>query len=229
MNGDIPPAVELAVCANATLDAASARLTYRQDTRTSRTDLMGREVARPAPGPLGWLTRRLFNAARERLIPDLNFGHLEGEGFLDPAASRYMLDFGAYAQVFADGQLFGGRSGRSLSTVRPAAARRRPDELLSLLRKLAAAADAYLEGAEHVGETGCRRYSMPTSATTTVTAWTDGKHVRRIRFAETAASAPARGQARLTVTKETTIDLSDFGVSLEGLDWSRLPGLRAPS
>ena len=116
---DPAPADEVAICASATLGAASARLAYQQDIRTSRTDLGGREVPRPEPGPLGRLARLAFNAARERFIPGVEFGHLEGEGFFEPRAERYMLDFGAYAQIFADGKLFSGRSGRSLDTLRP--------------------------------------------------------------------------------------------------------------
>ena len=73
---------------------------------------------------------------------------------------------------------------------------------------------------------GSTRAHGPASALTT---WVDGEHVRRVRFAETAASEPPRGQAKLTVTKERTIDLWDYGVSLEDVDWTRLPDFRAPS
>lgn len=227
--GGIPSADELAICARATLAAASARLAYQQDIRTTRTDPGGREVPRPAPGPLGRLARRAFNAARERFIPGVQFGHLEGEGFLEPRADRYMLDFGAYAQIFADGKLLGGRSGRPLDTLRPFDERREPDELLSLLKTLAAGAYAQIEGAEDIRGTSCRKYSVRTGTASALTTWVDGEHVRRVRFAETAASEPPRGQAKLTVTKERTIDLWDYGVSLEDVDWTRLPDFRAPS
>jgi hypothetical protein len=50
-----------------------------------------------------------------------------------------------------------------------------------------------------------------------VTVWIDGQHVRRIRF-------ESRPPARLLAT----LDLWEFGDSVSGLDWSRLPTFRSP-
>jgi hypothetical protein len=170
----------------------------------------------------------VFNAARERFIPGVEFGHLEGEGFFEPRADRYMLDFGAYAQIFADGKLFSGRSGRSLDTLRPHDASRDPEELLLLVRKLATGPDAHFEGADQVRGTSCRTYSVSFGAASSLTAWVDGDYVRRIRLGESATSEPGRGQVKLSVTKERTTELWDFGVLLEDLDWTRLPDFNVP-
>jgi hypothetical protein len=219
---------ELAICAGATLAAPSARLGYLQDIRTSWTDPDGREVPPPTPGAVGQLVRRLFNAARERFIPGVEFGHLEGDGFIEPSAGRYMIDFGSYAQVFADGKLFSGLAGRALESLRPVDRLSDPLELLSLIRMFATGAEAYLDGAERVRGTSCRKYSVHVEGESALTACVDGEHVRRIRLSETASSEPVRGPVKLTVTKERTIDLWDFGVSLENLDWSQLPDFSTP-
>jgi hypothetical protein len=34
-------------------------------------------------------------------MPDLDLGHMVAEGFLEAPADRYVLDFGAYAQIVA--------------------------------------------------------------------------------------------------------------------------------
>jgi hypothetical protein len=60
----------------------------------------------------------------------------------------------------------------------------------------------------------------------TLTIWVDSDYVRRIRATDRAAGT-GRQQVTLAVTKERTTDLWDFGVSLQDLDWARLPDLRA--
>jgi hypothetical protein len=118
IDGAQPPADELALCASATLAAPSARLACEQDIRTSRTDPRGHEAPRPTPGPVGRLARIALKRARQRFMPALDLGHMVAEGFLEAPADRYMLDFGAYAQIVADGKVFGGLPGRSLDSLR---------------------------------------------------------------------------------------------------------------
>jgi hypothetical protein len=134
-------------------------------------------------------------------MPDLDLGHMVAEGFLEAPADRYMLDFGAYAQIVADGKVFGGLPGRPLDSLRTDE-RRGPDDLLSVLEKLAVGADAQ-------------------SGSTANTFAASGPPIARHRKA-------GREQVTLAVTKEQTTDLWDFGVSLQDLDWARLPG-RAPA
>jgi len=159
-------------------------------------------------------------------MPDLDLGHMVAEGFLEAPADRYMLDFGAYAQIVADGKVFGGLPGRSLDSLRTTG-ERGPDELLSVLETLAAGAEAQYDGAEEVRGTSCHLFSVRRDTVSALTVWVDGDYVRRIRITDRAARKPGREQVGLAVTKELTTDLWDFGVSLQDLDWARLPG-RAP-
>jgi hypothetical protein len=73
------------------------------------------------------------------------FAHPVAAGFIEPAAARYLLDYGHYATMSVDGKRLGGRSG----------------------------------ALEHVSRTA-------------------------------------------------TLELWDFGVPVDSLDWSRLPSFRAP-
>lgn len=55
-----------------------------------------------------------------------------------------------------------------------------------------------------------------------LTVWIDDAYIRRIESAEHAS-----GQYS-SVTKRLTIELWDFGVAIDSLDWSRLPSFRTP-
>jgi hypothetical protein len=98
-----------------------------------------------------------------------------------------MLDFGAYAQIVADGKMFSGLPGRSLDSLRTNE-RRGPDDLLSVLEKLAVGADAQYDGAEEVRGTSCHKFS--------VRSWTWRKSRRRqpssIRAQWTTCCRPGR-------------------------------------
>ena len=51
-----------------------------------------------------------------------------------------------------------------------------------------------------------------------LTVWIDDEHIRRIRREERAE----------TISRTATLELWDFGVPVDALDWSRLPSLRPP-
>ena len=54
------------------------------------------------------------------------------------------------------------------------------------------------------------------------TVWIDGQHVRRFQTVE-------RGSDRYALAARTeTVELWDFGVPVDELDWSRLPSFRTP-
>ena len=53
-----------------------------------------------------------------------------------------------------------------------------------------------------------------------LTVWVDDQHVRRIRFEEHASSRQA------SVSRVVTLELWDFGIPVDSLDWSRLPSFR---
>jgi len=106
--------------ANSTLAAASARIEFRLDTGIVRQERPGRR----RPGPIATLARLGAKAAWERVAPRVDlarlrdtFTHQAGEGFLEPAAGRYMIDYGGYAEMLIGGRHFGGPPGGSLRAV----------------------------------------------------------------------------------------------------------------
>jgi hypothetical protein len=239
-------ASEIATCASTTLAEPSARIALSQDWRTTHPNRGGRR-------PIRRLARLVVKAVMERAAPGLELGHMAGEGFLEPANGRYMLDYGSYAELCAEGRIFGGLSGRSMQGLHPFPARERPPgDVLWLLRMLPDASDAHPEGAEPVRGTSCWRFAVRVNAaeatgtsggrrriraagtvggppTLALTVWTDGEHIRRIRFEERASTGPPPGPTSLSVSRQLTLDLWDFGVSVEELDWSRLPSFMTPA
>jgi hypothetical protein len=78
-------------------------------------------------------------------------------GFVAPAAGRYQIDYGGYAQAFIDGELFGGPSGAPLrpkNRVRRVPPRANdPLRVLGLLNEVT---QARYSGAETLRGTPCR-------------------------------------------------------------------------
>ena len=142
-----------------------------------------------------------------------------GEGLFEAAARRYQIDYGTYAQMYIDGKRFGGRPGH------PVQARHRdhrPEQLrdpLGLLMLLQGTTDARHVRDERVRGTPCRVVAVR-AGPAGLTVWVDDQHVRRIRFEEHASS----GQT--SVSRTVTLELWDFGVPADSLDWSRLPSFR---
>jgi hypothetical protein len=213
-----------------TLAAPSARLQIRDDRETGRDPVPARRrYLRRRPGLLGRLTRRAAKAALGRVAPDSTPGELRelflhqfGAGFIEPAAGRYLIDFGGYAQVLVDGRRFGGLSGEPLGPryeLRPDRSRR--DDPLDALRKLRRATAARWAGTEQVRWTTCRVVAT-TVDDDEFTVWIDDERIRRFQTVE-------RGSARSSrATKTETVELWDFGVPVDSLDWSRLPAFRTP-
>jgi hypothetical protein len=239
-SGD-PAVVEIVSCANCTLAELSARIEHRYDVNIVRTEPL------PDSGSLGKLVRFAGKVVWARISDGKAFGHGTAEGFLEPATGKYMIDFGSYAEICADGVTFGGRSGRSLQTLRPSA--RHEGDVLWLLRLLPGATDAHPEGTETLRGTSCRKYlvhvevqlaaaaalaTLPTPsgidskqpAVLTLTVWIDGQHIRRVQFEDRVAKVPLKhGDSS---AKVLTLELWDFGVPVQELDWSRLPTFRTP-
>src|SRR5262249_4824729 len=152
-------ASEVAARGRATLAAASARIEYRQDWQLSRTE------PSKDPGPFRRLVGHAVSALRERVLPGVEFGHLAGTGFVEPAAGRYLVDYGSYAVIGSDGKVVGGKSGRSVDSLRYGGTPERPGGALWMLRHLAAAVQARPEGVEEVRGAPCRRYAVRTDPT----------------------------------------------------------------
>lgn len=223
--GDRAVVREVIARADSTLAAASARIEVRIDF-----DVVG--AARPArrrPGLVGRLARRAVKAAWARLAPEVDasqlraaFAHQVGEGFAEPAAGRYLIDFGGYAVLCADGKRFGGRSGQPLQARHRE--RREPErqyDPLRLLRLLQGATDARHVGDQVLRGTLCRAITVRPGPSG-LSVWVDDQHIRKVQFEERASSAHSG------ISKKQTLELWDFGVPVDGLDWHRLPSFQEP-
>jgi len=221
---------EVIACANATLAASSARIEIRTDTDLGRDPVPAlRRPLRLRPGLIGRLTRRAARSALARVAPGADpaelrdhFVHQFGAGFIDFADARYLVDFGGYAQALVDGRRFGGLSGGPLGPryeIRPYKFRR--DDPLDALRRLQSATAARWAGHERVRWTTCRVVTAAVGEDE-FTVWIDGRRVQRFRTVE-------RGSDRYPLaTRTETVELWDFGVPVDELDWSRLPTFRSP-
>jgi len=242
--GDAAAVSEIVDCASSTLAAPSVRIAFRQDWNVPPA--ARRRGARPgggAQGPIETLARLVGRAGWERATRGLEFGHIAGEGFLEPAAGRYMIGYGPYAQVHTGGKTFGGRLGRPLRALRPSPARMRTGEVLWLLRLLPGTTDARPEGTEMLRGTLCRKFAvqvdlaraaaadaagLPTPSGISsgqppelaLSVWIDGRHIRQVRFADRGPEDLKPRLRNLGVAKVLTLELWDFGVSLAELDWS---------
>ena len=230
-----PPARDTAVRdvmarANATLAAPSARFEYRRET-----DVPVRERReQPRPGPAGRLVRRAAKSLWGRLSPEVDaaqlaemfreaFLHLSGEGFLEPAADRYQVDYGAYTQMYFDGQLWGGPPGAPLRANNRGRQKGQVSDPLRLLRLLRAATQARYCGEETLRGTPCRMVAVRAAAAA-FTVWIDDEHVRQIQPEYGGRGARQRAQAQTT----EQFEFWDFGVPADSLDWAHLPSFRAP-
>jgi hypothetical protein len=212
--------------ANRTMAASSARIEVRVDTGV----VLAQRPGRRPPGPAARLARAAARAAWKSVastgyvtrLRDM-FLHPAAEGFIEPAAGRYMIDFGGYAEVRAGGRHFGGLSGEPL---RPRFQKHRApeplDDPLGLLIELQGATDAGYAGDQAVRGTPCQVVAVR-AGPAELTVWIDDVHIRRIRSAEHASDEHS------SVSKSLTIELWDFGVAVDSLDWSRLPRFRTPS
>ena len=227
---DAPPAGtgsldEVIARVNATMAAPSARVEYRRDLDTGAPD----RPPRPRPGLVGRLARLAAGAAWKRVAPEVEvdvaqlrerFLHQVGVGFVAPAAGRYQIDFGGYAQAFFDGELFGGPSGAPL---RPSNRVRRvpprENDPLRVLGLLSEATQARYCGAETLRGTPCRAVAV-LAASVELTVWIDHEHVRRIR------SEWRDPDPRHSGSVKQTLELWDFGVPVGSLDWSCLPSFQ---
>jgi hypothetical protein len=233
----MPPASDTAAVdeviarVNATLAAPSARFEYRRETDVAAQE----RQERSRPGPVGRLASRAARAVWERLSPEVNAAQLGemfreamrrtlGVGLVEPAERRYQVDFGAYAQLYFDGQLWGGppgfplRAGNRDRQVKEAA-----DDPLGVLGLLRAVTQARYCGEETLRGTPCRALAVRAGAAA-FTVWIDDEHVRRIE-SEWHGRGPHRGGSTKTTR---TFELWDFGVPAGSLDWSHLPSFRSP-
>jgi hypothetical protein len=131
---------EIVACARRTLLANGARIELRDDWTWSDRPARDTVRRRRRGGGLLALLRRLavraIKASWKRATRDLDLGHMVGEGIVEPVTGRFMIDFGAFAQIETTSESFGGRSGRALSTLEPFSTSGASADMLWLLRLL---------------------------------------------------------------------------------------------
>lgn len=219
-----------------TVNAGTARIVYTVDTDWS---LPNRPVSQDQDGIRPVLARGVLLVGKAlgktllRLIArGLDFRHMEGDGVLDLSRRRSMVDFGTYAQLQACGQEWMGRCGQPLDTISPDSAHvGSPLWLMDLLGGVTAAGEPdvqELPALRHFSATinladasAAAPDGMPSPAQDRfetlnqlrAEVWLDESHVRRIRFVD--------GR------RAYTLALSDFGIDLYHVDWSRLPSSEA--
>jgi hypothetical protein len=220
-NPSVPvSAGEIIARTDATLAAPSARIEFRVD--------LARTESGPAPrrpGPIGRLVARSARAALARFAGEdaaslgEAFAHPVAAGFIEPAAARYLLDYGHYATMSVDGKRLGGRSGALVQGRHPDRHAPEPySDPLVLLRLPHSATGARPVGDETLRGTPCRMIAVTTPDPAGLTVWIDDEHIRQVRYEELMEH----------VSRTTTLELWDFGVPVDSLDWSRLPSFRTP-
>jgi hypothetical protein len=113
------PAIELVADAHTrTLAAATARIELLIDDTWEMPQRPRRRrggLMRPVTSVAKAAGKRLLKAATRRF----DVRHQSAEGVIDFRHRRFMLDYGHYARLYADGKEWSGRSGRPLSTLPP--------------------------------------------------------------------------------------------------------------
>jgi hypothetical protein len=163
-------------CARNTLAAPSARIEIRSDWEITH------HQGEPRLNVIGKLARFAVRTALKRVEPEMSmadareaFMHTAGEGFVEPAVGRYLIDLGGHAQMASDGKHFSGPSGK------PLGARYQdsrgpgvdPLEVLSQLRHATGAryaADETVRSTPSTGRTGPVS-SRPVTAPSTPPSW----------------------------------------------------------
>lgn len=236
--------VEILACAERTLAASGAQIEFRRELHWEwkpplRQPRRRGGLLRPVGKVAKTAAKATGAAAWKRLTDGKDPGGLSAEGFIEPAARRYMLDFGHYADIYTDGKRWGGRSGRPLATLDPW-----PSDgqiglwwLLDVLRGTTAAT---AEGEDTLHGVTCRRVRavvdldrasaaaggglrVPTVDhvedlhALPITVWIDCEHVRQVRFREGREA-----------TSTLLLELHDFNAPTTHLDWERLPTFRSP-
>lgn len=230
-------AEQIIACVERTLTAPSARIRFSREIGFGAAGLHRRRRQGGLLRPVGKVAKQAVKAGWKRSTHGFSFNHMTAEGFIEPSASRYAIDFGSYAELSSDGQLFRGRSGRALHTLEVWPERPSMPEPWWMLAALRGTANAVPEGPEAVAGMQCERYSIRVDLARAsaaspsglyapaaerfedlhalpFTVWHDDDHICRVSYAEVPGAA-------------LTLELWDFGVSTEGLDWTRLPTFKS--
>lgn len=224
--GPAAPYAVLIARVNSTLASPGARIGMRADWG-SRWGL-----GRPAghrPGRVGRLATFAAKAVVKRISPETDLAsvrekltgalfHPAGEGFIEPAADRYQIDYGGIAVMQFNGQRYRGAPGAPLED------KHRwedfPDAPLELLRRLRDVTDARPAGHETVRGTPCQIIAAR-AGSAEYTVWIDEEHIRRVQTEQSGSSE------RIDLSLTKTLELWDFGTGDIQADWTHLPSFQA--
>lgn len=193
---------------DATLAAPSARVQFRFESNIgTRKDIRAK------------LARFVGDTALKRMVPGMggSIAGRQGEGFIEPPAGRYQIYWGGYATVVTGGREFFGRPDEPVEEHPAPDSDEGAESLLEPLANMRGAASARFSGEDIVRGTPCRVIAAETDSRE-FTVWVDDVHVRQM------SSKSATPSLWGTVTAEVTLELWDFGVATEALDWSRFQG-----
>jgi hypothetical protein len=194
---------------DATLAAPSARVLFRIETNLgTRKDILAK------------LARFVGDTALKLIVPGMgaSVAGRQGEGFIEPlTGGRYQIYWGGYATVVTGGRQFFGRPGEPVEEHPTSDSDAGEDSLLEPMEDMRSAVSARFSGEDVVRGTPCQVIAAVTGSRE-LTVWVDDVYIRRI--SEKITMPSLWGTARA----EVTLELWDFGVAAEALDWSRFPG-----
>jgi hypothetical protein len=211
---------EVITRAEATLAASSARFeVHKQVTADPLTAPAG---DRPRHGPVKRLAGVAVKAAWDHMVPEPARTAASGvaRGTIEPAARQFQRhQLRQDSSVLAMGMVisraeFGGTPDADVI-------KEDPLDLLTRLRSVTAARYA---GEETIREVPCRKIAVAVGGTTAAfTVWADGEHVRQIQ-AVTRKTTERIG-VTVVATATVTLQLWDFGVPVDSVQWPPLPPL----
>ena len=225
-----PLAGEVLGCLERTLAADSARIMVAAAIDFSLPKSKPRRrggLLRPLLPLAGAAVRATWQQAGER------WGSFCFEGYIEPSRRRHLCGSAKGGEVYKQGKRWGGNPGQPLAALNQTGTS--SFDIWFLLDALRGLTAATAQGEETVRGTSCRRLDVRVDLAHASAAspagihvpraevfedllaiplsvWIDGTHVRRVCFEEM-----QEPQNMLS------LELWDFGVSTEGLDWSRVP------
>jgi hypothetical protein len=213
---------EVITRAEATLAASSARFDVRKQVTADPATAPAQDQHRL--GPFKRLAGSAVKTARDHMVPEQGRTRLHtaaagmARGIIEPSARRFQnhqvhQDFGVLAHAMVISRAEWGRTANADVT---------GEDPLQLLMRLRSVTAARYAGDETVREARCRKIAVTVSGTTAVlTVWVDNEYVRQIQ----AVTRETRERIVITVlaTTTVTVQLWDFGVLIDSMEWPALP------
>jgi len=222
--GPAAPDAVLIACVNRTLASPGARIAMRADWG-SRWGLGWPPGHRP--GRVERLATFAARAVVKGISPVVDIAgisetltealfHPAGEGFIEPAADRYQIDYRGIAMMRSNGQDYRGAPGAPLEDKHRWEGFPPDDAPLELLRRLREVTDARPAGRATVRGTLCQVIAAR-AGSAEYTVWIDEDYIRRVQTEQAGSSE------RIDLSMTKTLELWDFGTGDIPADWTHLP------